>query len=181
MYKIITGLVLLSVLFSSAEARRGGPNVSTLITRQLLVVDSDDDHVLKPTYYWVDTLFWLDKIGHGGPPTNRDKPQRIDFTNPDEGFSKFYVPNDSFTHYFMGTPERIPPRAIGVNGVICIDTPIVQANNHEPPLYDPVNPRDTFPAAAFGVVAPLWADMELRTTGDSSKVFYRATRDTCYI
>lgn len=151
-----------------ATARRGNPNYSVYITSQFHVIDSDDDHPRKPAYNFVDTSFWRDKI------QNKDKWNRLTFTDIDNGYATIVAGADSFTMNFMGVNKRLPPNAtngsVGVNGIICLDTAGAGTNNTE----FPVNP-------VKGAVAALWTDMELRTTGDSSKVFYRVSTDSFYV
>lgn len=153
---------------SSAFARRGNPISSVYITSASHIIDSDDNHPLKPTYKFVDTLYWADHL------QDKDKWKRVTFTNTDDGYGNLGTVTDSFQMNFMGNNRRMPPDgilgSIGVNGVVCIDTAAAGPNN-----------------SAFGIgpirgaVAALWTDMELRTTGDSSKVFYRTRADSCYI
>ncbi|HJW28750.1 MAG TPA: hypothetical protein VJ508_05805, partial [Saprospiraceae bacterium] len=149
-----------------AMARRGNPNYSIYIAQQFHVIDSDDNHPRKPTYNFVDSSFHL---------ITKDTSIRLRFTDTDDGYATNMTnPPDSVRMDFMGVSRRMPPNgtlgSVSVNGIICLDTAAAGPNNSEFPLN-----------FIKGSVAALWADMELRTTGDSSKIFYRLTPDTCYI
>ncbi len=170
MKRIATGLFLLLVLIVAArtvDARRGNPAANNSPKYQYYLVDSDDNDPRAPTFKFVDTLYgsnWHRVTG---------------FASNDDASGEVAIATDSFVITYENNNRRLPPRFYSTNGLIklTIDTFDVQAVNSAA--------NTLLPAGVFSgydaIICPLWGDMEFRTTGDSSKVFYRMTTDSCYV
>ncbi|MEP7233821.1 MAG: hypothetical protein ABI778_00870, partial [Ignavibacteriota bacterium] len=178
---IVSIFVLFALLLTSltpALARRGNPtgvpDVNTF-KDQYYLIDSDDDGTdsRQPTYKFVDTLYdaahWHRVTGFKDLNGN---------ANTDDGFAETFA-TDSILFQHFNYSMRLPPQHIATNGLVKL------ANNgsFQSPIITPLNQAmpagfiDTFQA----IVCPLWGDMEFRTAGDSTKVFYRMTTDSCYV
>ena len=159
--KCVLCLLTLSLAASVGFARRGNPGNANAPSLQMFIVDGDDNHARTPTYNFVDTIYdaskWVRVTG---------------FTNLDNGWAVVSSP-DSFRYDFMGVSSLLPPKYIGANGYVGFDTANTATQSRLMPT------GLAFPYQSM--IAGLWTDMELRTTGDSSKVFYRMTTDSCYI
>ena len=165
-------LVFMSVVPSFA--RRGNPVPPVTVSNfksQFYIIDSDDDNSdsRQPVYNFVDTLYdasnWHRVTG---------------FTNNDDGYADVTTNvSDSILFYHSNALLRLPPRYMSTNGTLKLTRDTFYLH----PVSSPNN--GTMPAGYYSqfeaLVAPLWGDMELRTTGDSSKVFYRMTIDSCYV
>ena len=162
LYKFLFLLALLSLISDSGYARRGNPVLVQQGARsQYYLVDSDDNHTKTPTYKFVDTLFgtWVRLSG---------------FTNTDNGYKQvFPPPADSFVFNLADQIVTLPPRYFSVNGHVSFDTFFSAVNTVVPPV--------PFDSSYGGFAAALWTDLEFRAFGDSSKVYYRMTTDTCYV
>jgi hypothetical protein len=186
MKTIVTFLVLFSALFFfvvPAQARKGNPanaGTNTAPKSQYYLIDSDEDGVdaRQPSYKFVDTLY---DPTHWYRVTN--------FTNTDDGYAEI-TPHiisigvtDSINFVYMDQVLRLPPRYIGTNGVMKLTKDTLTVFGYGSPITTPTNgPIPTGSANPLGaMIAPLWGDMELRTAGDSSKVFWRMTTDSCYV
>ena len=163
-------LALMSI--NPAFARKGNPVPPVTIsnfTYQFYVIDSDDDNTdpRQPTYNFVDTLY---DAAHWHRVTG--------FTNNDDGYAQTSA-TDSILYNHSNTSLRLPPRYISTNGLLKLTRDTFYLN----PVTSPNN--GTMPAGYANnfeaVVCPLWGDMEFRTGGDSSKVFYRMTTDSCFV
>lgn len=167
-------LVFMSV--TPAFARRGNPVPPVTIsnfTSQFYILDSDDDNTdaRQPVYKFVDTLYdannWHRVTG---------------FTNNDDGYAETAA-TDSILFQYSNASLRLPPRYISTNGLLKLTRDTLTGLGYNAPVTSPNN--GSMPAGYLsnfqGIVCPLWGDMEFRTTGDSSKVFYRMTTDSCYV
>jgi len=181
MKTLVTLSVLVAALILAAspvQARRGNPvNAATLLSpkNQYYIIDSDEtDDPTAPTYRFVDTLY---DTTHWHRVTN--------FTNNDDGYGEIGYAYDSILFTYMDVPSlRLPPRYISTNGMLKLTLDSNVALGFGAPITSPTNgPLPTVGANGItgALVCPLWADMEFRTTGDSSKVFYRMTADSCYV
>lgn len=165
---IISVLCAVLVLgISPAKARRGNPVFHNAPTSQFYIIDSDDDEPRAPSYKFLDTLF---------DPTHWHRV--TGFTNNDDGYAEVTA-TDSILYQHSNTLLRLPPRYMSTNGLMKLtrDTfflnPVSSPNNGPMPA--------GFLSLYEAIVCPLWADMEFRTAGDSSKVFYRMTTDSCFV
>lgn len=163
-------LVFMSVVPSFARRGNPVPPVTVSNTKsQFYIIDSDDDNTdsRQPVYNFVDTLY---DAAHWHRVTG--------FTNNDDGYADVSA-TDSILYYHSNTQLRLPPRYMSTNGLLKITRDTFYLH----PVTSPNN--GTMPAGGTSqyeaIVCPLWADMEFRTTGDSSKVFYRMTIDSCYV
>jgi hypothetical protein len=162
----------LIIFVSPSHARRGNPvnaGTNTAPQKQFYIIDSDDDDPRAPTYFFVDTLY---------DPTNWHRV--TGFTNNDDGYAQTTA-LDSFTYVHMDLNQmRLPPRYISTNGLVKLTMDSVANYGFGNPITSPNN--TSMPVIGDGaIICPLWADMEFRTTGDSSKVFYRMTADSCFV
>jgi hypothetical protein len=167
----VLGAVILTCI-APALARRGNPTQPVTVSTfksQFYVIDSDDDNTdpRQPSYWFVDTLY---DAAHWHRVTG--------FTNNDDGYAEV-IATDSILYYHSNTSLRLPPRYMSTNGLLKLTRDTFYLH----PVTSPAN--GTMPAGLANnfeaIVCPLWADMEFRTTGDSSKVFYRMTTDSCYV
>ncbi len=164
--KFVTKFLLCFLIVAFATtlsfARRGNPANANSPTLQFFIVDSDDNHPRTPTYNFVDTAY------------DAAKWRRVStFVNgTDNGWAIVTSP-DSIRFNYMGTSVLLPPKYIGANGYVSFDTGNTATQNIKLPTGLMFDYRS--------LVAGLWSDMELRTTGDTSKVFYRMTTDSCYV
>ncbi len=163
-------LVFMSVVPSFA--RRGNPVPPVTVSNfksQFYIIDSDDDNTdsRQPVYNFVDTLY---DAAHWHRVTG--------FTNNDDGYADVSA-TDSILYYHSNTQLRLPPRYMSTNGVLKITRDTFYLHPVTSPNNGPMPAGGTLQYEA--IVCPLWADMEFRTTGDSSKVFYRMTIDSCYV
>ncbi|GEM_PF-4935877 len=168
--------VLTSTIWAgSGLARRANPTTGQA-RGEFYPVDSDDDSPLTPTYNFVDTTY-----GTWGRVTT--------WSNTDDGFANLPSTIDSIFFYYYsrpvwvlqppeqitppppGTPFMSPGSGLSTNGTITL-------NGRDS---SPVN--IVMPSAALqkNLLAPLWADWEFRTTGDSTKVFVRVANDSFYV
>src|SRR5688572_3993476 len=159
-------LLLLPALFIHvAEARRGNPLVNSNARAQFYILDSDDDHSAKPTYGFKDTTVgsWTRVTG---------------FTNTDNGYARVFSGAPISFNMFDRT-TTLPPAYIHVNGMMTFDS-VRPASNFDT-LFTQLNVslNNALQQNAFTMLCPLWTDLELRTAGDSSKIFYRMTSDSC--
>ncbi|HYM19883.1 MAG TPA: T9SS type A sorting domain-containing protein [Candidatus Kapabacteria bacterium] len=172
MKRFVTALFLLTLIVSFTGklfARRGNPASNSNPGYQYYIVDSDDNDPRAPSYKFVDTTYGANwhRLATLAGGTN------------DDGYFEVASAADSIVLPWYNYQLRFPPRYISTNGLIkiTIDTFFtggdVSANNI--PL--PADPTIGHTAMA----CPMWGDLEFRTTGDSSKVFYRMTTDTCYV
>lgn len=161
-YKLLFVLLCVFIITDYSFARRGNPVPTQSGPRsQFYLVDSDDNHAQTPVYKFVDTTVgtWVRLTG---------------FTNQDNGYKQvFPPPADSFEFNFSDQLVVLPPRYFSVNGHVSFDTFFTAVNNDLPPVDVDSNFR-SFAAA-------LWSDLEFRSYGDSSNVYYRMTADTCYV
>jgi hypothetical protein len=159
-------LLVLLTLVSSADARRGNPSSGSSVDLQFYLVDSDDDHPKAPQFTFVDTVYnygqWVRITG---------------FANTDDA-SVAYT-NSKFNFQISPATYSLFDGVISTNGTASLRVPgNVSFSWHSPmnrvlPLNNMVD--------TFAMFAPLWADWELRTAGDSTKIFARITNDSAYI
>lgn len=161
---LLVAAVLLS--YSSVFSRRGNPVIEYEKNIQYYVIDSDDDHPRKPTYSFLDTTYgtWVRVTG---------------FTDPDTGHAQISSPPSTMTFPYGRKTITLPPEVILTNGIVLLDNGFVSVTEQLRILKN--GPNKALPWMPFAGVFPLWADLEMRTTGDSSKVLYRVANDTCYI
>lgn len=167
MKKIVTICVLaLLFIFSNWFARRGNPAQYSTPSIQYYLIDSDDNHLQRPTYRFLDTTFgtWTRVTGFG---------------NPDSGYVRVFPSGTTFEMNYYGRQLMLPPRYIHVNGFVSYDsipagTPIDTFFR----LFSGAK-NSTLPNTSNGASFPLWSDLELRT--DTSKIYYRTVNDTCYV
>ncbi len=164
------------VVQSQQHDRRGNPTLSQP-HYQYYIVDSDDSGALVPTYNFVDTTYgtwqrltnWPNNDNScDSVPTGYDSIGYLYFSYIIEILSRsVYVGFDSLTN----TPIYSPGAWVSTNGTIC-------------PLGADSSPLNVaMPSTLIGkdLVAPLWADWELRTAGDSTKIFVRCANDSFYV
>ncbi|HET6513414.1 MAG TPA: hypothetical protein VFH43_14580, partial [Candidatus Kapabacteria bacterium] len=178
MIRCVLTLLGLLVLVSTSTventfARRGNPVSVASPQSQFFIVDSDDDLPSKPTYQFVDTMVqhnqWVRVTG---------------FTGTDDG-SAAIASNATWPFVIPTNGYKMLIGAISTNGSVALQ-PDGQSNTLTNPVYawsDPTNrplPLNNG-VDTFAVLAPLWGDWEFRTTGDSTKVYYRVAPDTAYI
>lgn len=162
-------IALVFALFcaKSAFARRGNPIANSNARIQYYIVDSDDDLASKPSYFFLDTTFgsWTRVTG---------------FTHPDTGYARIVAPSP-ITFSFYDQVVDLPPRYVHANGFVTFDS--VAPATIQDTLFQRLGKaaNAALPQSLFSMLCPLWADLELRATGDSSKVFYRVTTDSCYV
>ncbi|MEI8133669.1 MAG: T9SS type A sorting domain-containing protein [bacterium] len=177
-FAAISAICVVTILsFSPAFARRGNPDnpgKNTAPKMQYYLIDSDQtDDTNAPTYAFVDTL------------TDAANWHRIkNFTNNDDGFGEaIYAPDSLLFVYMDAGSLRLPPRYISTNGMMKLTLDSNAVLGFGAPVTTPTNgPIPTTGANPLGpVICPLWGDMEFRTAGDSTKVFYRMTSDACYV
>jgi hypothetical protein len=174
---VVTLLGLLALwstsLIGNAEARRGNPVSNASPNLQYFVVDSDDDLGLKPQVMFVDTLVnhfqWTRVTG---------------FTGTDDGAASI-VSSTTWGFNVAGAAYTMLSGAVSTNGTISLQ-PNGQNNTLTHTAYSWSKPQNrTMPINnfidTFAVIAPLWADWEFRTAGDSTKVYYRVIADSAYI
>lgn len=159
-------LLAFLTLTDPIQARRGNPASNSAPSTQMFLVDSDDDHPMTPQYRFVDTLF------------NPGQWNRVTgFANNDD--ASVAITNLANWNFQALVTYPMFDGTISTNGTIALRFPqnaVIswhKTNNQPMPI---VNLIDT-----FTILAPLWADWELRTTGDSTKIFYRVTADSFYV
>ncbi len=164
-----------TAIFGQSTNRRGSGVTRGNARTQFQVVDSDDNLDIAPVYNFVDTAFgtWT----------------RIStFTGgTDDGYA--FLPASTpasaiqwyqFNAHLTTTAANRP--YVTTNGFIALDTMYRGMAGGNGVFNSPANqalPTTTLPQVP--AVAALWADCELRTSGDSSKIFVRTTTDSCYI
>jgi hypothetical protein len=167
--RIVTIAVSISILFlSDIFARRGNPRNPGNFAVQYVCIDNDDNHSLRPIYKFVDTNVgtWVRING---------------FTNNDTGYKRVFPAGSTFTMNHFARSITLPPRYVHANGFISYDT--IQPSTQLDSVFKVSNSakNSLLPANWMGSAYPLWCDLELRTTGDSSRIYYRITSDTCYV
>lgn len=164
---LVLVLVVSSLFIGTADARRGNPQVVGTPSTVYVIVDSDDNHALTPTYNFTDTLYdYVEWVRVSGFANTNDASVAVDAT---PAWSYRVAP--VLYSMFKGS--------ISTNGVIVLKNPDEGTTQHSSPnnvMLPSANPADS-----FALFAPLWADWELRTSGDSSKIFYRVVQDTTYV
>jgi hypothetical protein len=164
---------------SNAMLRRGNPtqgNPGRSNPRySFYIVDSDDDSPLAPSYNFVDTSYgsWMRMTNW---PNNDDACDTVPRAYDSIDFLYFNSPTWILPPPYLVVPPLGPSFEtaggwVSSNGTIGLSGPDSS----------PVNVA--FPSALVNndLVAPLWADWEFRTSGDSSKVFVRVTSDSFYV
>ncbi len=173
-----------SSLHGQTKYRRGNPTTATPRS-EFFIVDSDDDSPLKPTYHWVDTSWvrgpkwpWHQVTGF----SNNDNASVFLPKTYDSSAILFFMTMDTVlpppSSYVVSTPLgpvtiNVPGGSISTNGTICLlgkDS-------------SPVNvPMDDFTDIGTDLVAPLWSDWELLTSGSNqTKIYVRPALDTFYV
>jgi hypothetical protein len=147
-------------------ARRANPRVSSAPSLQYYILDSDDNDPGKPTYRFLDTTFgsWVRVTG---------------FTNTDTGYAHL-TPSQTMQFTQYGKQIVLPPRYIHTNGFVSYDS-VPSFTPDSAAHFASLVPNTLLPANSIAGAYPLWCDLELRTSGDSSKIYYRVTTDTCYV
>jgi hypothetical protein len=176
--KYAAALLLLLITATSLDAqttfRRGNGNPYAP-RYEFNVVDNFDNSPLAPTYSWADTTYgtWTRVTGWSN---NDDGVATLPMTYDSINFLYFnqYVwvlqPAHPFTDP-LGNTFILPGTSLSTNASICL-------------LGRDSSPVNTPLASLVGtnLVAPLWADWELRSTGDSSKVYVHvAAPDSFYV
>ncbi len=176
---VVTIAVFFTLVFASVIptfARRGNPVPQVTVSNfksQYYTIDSDDDGTdpRQPTYKFIDTLY---DAAHWHRVTG--------FTNNDDGYAETAA-TDSIIFVHSNEKFRLPPRYISTNGLMKLTRDTLTGLGYNAPITSAAN--GSMPAGFFtnfqAIICPLWGDMEFRTTGDSSKVFYRMTTDSCYV
>jgi hypothetical protein len=166
MKRVVTVCVLTIVLFiTDALARRGNPVTPYSLSLQYYTLDSDDNHPQKPSYKFLDTTFgsWTRVTG---------------FQNPDSGFVRIYSAT-TFTMNYYGRQLTLPPNYVHGNGFVSFDTITPQTSTDTIFRLMSGMKNSNLPIYPFASHFPLWADLELR--GDSSKIYFRTTSDSCFV
>ncbi|MBS1904731.1 MAG: T9SS type A sorting domain-containing protein [Bacteroidetes bacterium] len=150
-------------------ARRGNPAPTSNPGSQIYCIDSDDDDSRAPGYFFVDTTY---------DANNWHRVNTL-VSGTDDGYVET-IATDSITFNHFNRFLRLPPRYITTNGLmkLTIDTFMMGADLSAANAAMPINFNN---GGHEAIVCPMWGDLEFRTTGDSSKVFYRMTTDSCYV
>jgi hypothetical protein len=174
-FALLSLLTVATNLLAQSGYRRGNPTPTDPLY-EFYIVDSDDSTSLAPTYHFVDTTYgsWLRMTNWPGTDNSCDTVpityDSIDFLYFPESIEILQPP-----HTITLPPPAMPFTTLGcfvsTNGTICLSGPDSS----------PVNMALPSSLVSQDLIAPLWADWELRTTGDSSKVFVRVTSDSFYI
>ncbi len=184
-------LTFVSGVKAQPGARRGEPNV---LSTGYYVVDSDDNAPTpwRPNYFFVDTNYhafeWRRVISG---PRQFSAPGTY-FFNPSYGnnFATMDTANEAMAgpfalnmghswNYYNSNYDSV---YISSNGFIGFGT-YAQASAGTPPAYckgTPVDLLNSASSAPPAIIAALWADLDIRALGDSSRVYYRTatTLDT---
>jgi hypothetical protein len=190
----VVALLLFKVSAATAQSsdRRGEPNI---LSTGYYVVDSDDDAPLpwRPNYFFVDTNYqpatWT-RIGTGprqfyAPgryfynPLNLQNPNQMDTT---DNAMAGPIPIGFNFNFYHGNYDSL---YISSNGFVGF-RPYGEATGGTPPSYtrgDAQNLQTGFANAPRAIIAALWADLDMRATGDSTRVYVRTSPslDTCMI
>jgi hypothetical protein len=173
MKRFVTGLFLLTLVIGFAgkvQARRGNPAQNNNPNYQYYIVDSDDNDPRAPTYKFVDTLYGS---------ANWHRLWTLAGGNADDGYYEIVSAPDSQLFWYYNNHLRFPPRYLSTNGLIKIQVDTFDRTGDATPNNLPM-PTDPS-VGHVAMMCPMWGDLEFRTTGDSSKIFYRMTTDTCYV
>jgi hypothetical protein len=174
-YTVLFLLFTAGSLSAQSGFRRGNPT-TTNPRYAFYIVDSDDSSAWTPTYNFVDTTYgsWMRMTNW---PNSDNSCDTVPITYDSINFLYFdenvWVLEPPYT--FTPPPPAPPTTTLGgfvsTNGTICFSGPdSSQVNLALPSSF-----------VSEDLIAPLWADWELRTTGDSSKVFVRVTSDSFYV
>ncbi len=165
---------------AQSSDRRGEPNV---LSTGYYVVDSDDNAPLpwRPNYFFVDTSYqpttWT-RIGSGSrqfyPPGYffYDPTQLLNPAGMDTADNAIAGPLPiGFTYnFYNGNYDSI---IIGSNGIVGFNTTAL--SSYQARTAQNLTSAGGIAASPHAMIAGLWADLDIRANGDSSRVYVRTS------
>ncbi len=176
LFSLLAASGLVSVVVQAQQTNRRGNPTPTNPAYEFYAIDSDDSTSFAPTYNFVDTAYgsWMRLVNW---PNTDNSCDTVPMTYDSIEFLYFtesvwiLQPPHTIILPSPAPPVTTPGGFVSSNGTICFSGPDTS----------PVNMALPSTFVNEDLIAPLWADWELRTTGDSSKVFVRGTSDSFYV